>query len=97
MRRLDSTEVWIGLWILAVLLLAGTGFLLTSRWDEIPERFPVHWNAQDEPDAWADRSPGSVASPLFLGAGWCSRCSSCRSSSSCYRSWPTSPNFSLGR
>lgn len=71
MRRLDSNEIWIGLWILAVVLLAGTGLLLVSRWDEIPERFPVHWNAQGEPDAWADRSPGSVASPLLLGAGAC--------------------------
>lgn len=66
-RSFNSAGIWC--WIAALLVLAGAGLLLSLRWEEIPERFPVHWNARGEPDNWVDRSPASVGAPLLVGGG----------------------------
>ncbi|MET4059434.1 putative membrane protein [Arthrobacter sp. UYP6] len=35
----------------------------------LPETIPTHWGAGGAPDAWADKSFGSVFAPLLIGAG----------------------------
>ena len=52
-------------------LLAAMGAYLAARWESIPERFATHWNGNLQPDAWADKDPWAVASPLLMGAGMC--------------------------
>jgi uncharacterized membrane protein len=52
-------------------ILGAAAALLALRWQEIPARFPVHWNINFQPDRWATRTPGSVFAPLLLGAVIC--------------------------
>lgn len=40
-------------------LVLGTGYL-ASRWSDIPNRFATHFGAGFEPNAWSDKSVGSV-------------------------------------
>jgi len=42
---------------------------LRAHWDEIPARFAVHWDASNQPDRWADKSPHAVYGPLLYGGG----------------------------
>jgi uncharacterized membrane protein len=53
-----------------VILLAAAGWLLT-RWNRLPERFPVHWNASGLPDAVAAKGPTAVFGPLASSALVC--------------------------
>jgi uncharacterized membrane protein len=41
---------------------------LHAHWDEIPERFPVHWGWHGEPNGWAARTPHGVYGPLWFSA-----------------------------
>jgi uncharacterized membrane protein len=42
---------------------------LRAHWNEIPERFPIHWDAAGQPNRWADKSFQSVYGPLLYGCG----------------------------
>ena len=42
---------------------------LYVHWDQIPARYPVHFNASGLPDGLANRSPLSVAAPLWFAEG----------------------------
>ena len=42
---------------------------LRAHWSEIPARFPVHWNAHNQPNRWALKTPHAVYGPLLFGAG----------------------------
>jgi uncharacterized membrane protein len=72
-RELElSTErlprfVWSGL--LPLVILAATAFYLHAHWDSIPERRPIHWGIDGQPNGWADRTPSNVYGPLAFGAG----------------------------
>lgn len=48
--------------------LAGVAFYLQAHWDQMPERFPVHWGANGLPNGWATRSFQGVYAPLLLAA-----------------------------
>jgi uncharacterized membrane protein len=52
-------------------VLGGAAAVLVLRWQEIPERFPTHWNIDFQPDRWAARSPSSVFAQPLLGAAIC--------------------------
>lgn len=59
-----------GYWPMAfvpVLLFGAAALYLNANWDQIPERFPVHWGATGEPDRWAGRSFKGVYGPLLFG------------------------------
>lgn len=61
---------WLG--VVPFLLLGGAALLLNARWEDIPDRFPIHWGVNG-PDRWADRSVRAVFGPLVFGAvlaGW---------------------------
>ena len=44
-------------------------FYLQSQWNSIPERFPIHWGANGQPNGWANRTAGGVYGPLLFAAG----------------------------
>jgi len=48
--------------------LAGAALYLRSRWDELPERFPIHWGFDGRPNGWANRNPAGVFGPLLVAA-----------------------------
>ena len=61
-----------GGWILqlgpfAVLLAAA--IYLHLHWEQIPDRFPVHWGLDGQPNGWSVRTPAGVYGPLLLAFG----------------------------
>jgi len=42
---------------------------LRAHWDRIPERFPIHWGANGQPNGWAHRTAGGIYGPLLFAAG----------------------------
>ena len=70
MRAIDSIDkprvpvMWLLCSLLAVVLGAA---VVASKWLEIPARIVTHWGPGLEPDAWADKSVGSVFVPTWLG------------------------------
>jgi len=63
--KVNERGWWFGL-VSTLLLLAGTATLLALRWQTIPERFPVHWGLDGQPNGWTDRSFGSIFGPLLF-------------------------------
>ena len=49
-------------------ILLATGIYLNLHWGEIPERFPVHWGVNGQPNGWSTHTPMGVYFPLILGA-----------------------------
>ena len=52
-------------------ILAAAGLILWTYWPQIPERFPTHFNARLEADAWSSKGLGTILFPLILGAATC--------------------------
>ena len=46
--------------------LLATAALLKLRWQTIPQRFPIHWGFNGQPNGWANRSLGSTFGLLLL-------------------------------
>jgi uncharacterized membrane protein len=46
-----------------------TALYLQAHWDQISERFPIHWGANGQPNGWAHRTAGGVYGPLLFAAG----------------------------
>jgi len=57
--------VWLGL--LPLLLLAGVATFLHQHWNQIPLRYPVHFDLNGNPNRWADRTIRGVYGPLIFG------------------------------
>ena len=60
------------LWLLypaALLILAGCFAYGATIYDSLPDTVPTHWGGSGQPDAWAEKSFGSVFLPLLIGAG----------------------------
>ncbi|MFZ1205371.1 MAG: DUF5808 domain-containing protein [Candidatus Acidiferrales bacterium] len=49
-------------------VLAATAIYLQLHWNEIPDRFPVHWGIDGQPNGWSVRTPAGVYGPLLFGA-----------------------------
>lgn len=47
-------------------ILAGVALYLKANWERIPERFPVHWGTNGEPNGWSTRSLSGVYGPLLM-------------------------------
>lgn len=61
-----------GLWLIhaiAALILIPCFAYGATVYESLPETIPTHWGAGGAPDAWADKSFGSVFALLFVGAG----------------------------
>jgi uncharacterized membrane protein len=57
-----------GFLLLPFLALILTALYLHLHWDEIPQRFPVHWGADGQPNRWATRDWHGVYGPVLMGA-----------------------------
>lgn len=53
------------------LLLGAAGLYLHRRWADIPARFPIHWDLNNQPNGWSFRTPAGVYGPLIQGALVC--------------------------
>ena len=53
------------------ILLGAAGLFLNQRWADIPARFPIHWDLNNQPNGWAFRTPAGVYGPLIEGALVC--------------------------
>ena len=63
----ESFNAWI--WIPPFAALALTAVYLQLHWNLLPERFPVHWGADGQPNRWSSREPLTVFAPILIGAG----------------------------
>ena len=52
-------------------ILAACALYLKANWQRIPERFPVHWGTNGEPNGWSTRSISGVYGPLFMALVLC--------------------------
>jgi uncharacterized membrane protein len=49
-----------------VILLAAAAYV-GLHWDEVPVRFPTHWNIAGQPNGWTNKSVAGVYSGLWVG------------------------------
>ena len=59
---------WTLVALVPLALLALSGFYLNAHWNQIPEKFPVHWGANG-PNRWATRTFLGVYAELIFGGG----------------------------
>jgi len=64
----QSPLVWFALLSLAFAPLAGAWSFLRAHWEQIPERFPMHWGLNGAANGFAARDLRDVAFPLIMGA-----------------------------
>ncbi len=57
---------WLG--ILPLLFLAGIAVYLHGHWDQIPTRFPIHFDITGTPNRWANKTAPGVYGMLIFGA-----------------------------
>ena len=51
------------------LWIVGAAIYLQAHWGLLPERFPVHWGANGQPNGWASRTFSGVYGPLLAALG----------------------------
>jgi uncharacterized membrane protein len=52
-------------------MLAAAGGYVASHWDDIPQRWPTHWNFMGRADEWVTRSIATAYRPAIVGALFC--------------------------
>ena len=57
---------WLG--VVPLLFLAGIALYLHYHWDQIPLRYPVHFDITGTPNRWVERTPGNVYGILIFGS-----------------------------
>jgi uncharacterized membrane protein len=65
----DRLPGWILLALAPIAALGAIALWLRAHWAEIPERFPVHWGGNGQPDGWSTKSVHDVYGPLWFGTG----------------------------
>jgi uncharacterized membrane protein len=60
---------WFALAAVPYAALLAVGIWLRTRWDEIPARFPIHWDLNGVPNGWSEKTVRGVYGPLMFGAG----------------------------
>jgi uncharacterized membrane protein len=60
-------------WLQAIpfAVLAAAAAYLQLHWDEIPVRFPIHWELDGRPNEWSTRTFSGVYGPLLIGVIVC--------------------------
>ena len=53
------------------LILSGGALWVRARWEQLPERLPIHWDAHFQADGFAPRTPLSAGLPLVIGGVVC--------------------------
>jgi uncharacterized membrane protein len=62
---------WSLLLIGPFLFMLAAAMYLQLHWNQIPDRFPIHWGADGQPNGFSTRSWKGVFGPLAFGAGLC--------------------------
>lgn len=60
--------------IIPLLWMIGVVLYMAGQWEQIPARYPVHWNIHGIANRWSEKTlAGIFAAPLFFiaMAGWC--------------------------
>lgn len=65
----DRLPRWIALVLPSFALPLAAAAYLRAHWEEIPARFPVHWDAHNVANRWADKSASAVYGPLLFAGG----------------------------
>jgi uncharacterized membrane protein len=52
-------------------ILAVTALYLRQHWAAIPDRFPIHWGLDGQPNGWSARTIAGVYGPLLIAAALC--------------------------
>jgi uncharacterized membrane protein len=65
----DHLPRWIALVLPPFVCPVAAAAWLRERWNEIPARFPIHWNGHNVADRWTDKTPRAVYGPLLFGGG----------------------------
>ncbi len=65
----DRLPRWIALALPPFAAPLATAAYLRAHWDEIPARFPLHYNLAGTPDRWAQKTARGVYGPLLFAAG----------------------------
>lgn len=65
----DRLPRWIALVLPPFALPLAAAAYLRAHWDGIPAHFPVHWDAHNNANRWADRSASAVYGPLLFAGG----------------------------
>lgn len=53
------------------IMLGAAAVYLNQRWADIPARFPIHWDLNNQPNGWSFRTPAGVYGPLMEGGLVC--------------------------
>jgi uncharacterized membrane protein len=64
----DRIPWFMWLWPGPLMLLGAAALYLNANWDRIPDRFPVHWGIDGQPNGWSTRSIPGVYGGLMFGA-----------------------------
>jgi len=67
--REDSGLVPWQMYLIPLALLTVSTIFVMINYADIPERIAVHWNLNNEPDRWEDKSIVTVFYPVFVGYG----------------------------
>jgi uncharacterized membrane protein len=54
-----------------IVMLSAVALYLNHRWADIPERFPIHWSMDGQPNGWSTRTMAGVYGPLLIAAVIC--------------------------
>ncbi len=65
-RRVSPPGGWIAQLGPFAILIA-VALYLQLRWNDIPERFPVHWGIDGRANGWSSRTPMGVYAPILMG------------------------------
>ena len=64
----DGQPWWMAASVIGGLaMLAAAAAFVSIHWPELPERFPVHWGLDGEPNRWANKSAFGIYGPLLIG------------------------------
>jgi len=69
LRGDDGLPAFLWFAVVPYLILGAVAFYLHQHWDAIPARFPVHWDANWNPNGWSAKSFRGVYGPVFFGSG----------------------------
>jgi uncharacterized membrane protein len=65
----DQLPRWIALVLPPFAFPLAVAAYLRAHWDEIPARFPVHWDARNHANRFADKSAQAVYGPVLFAGG----------------------------
>lgn len=66
-EKVDQLLPSASLFLVPLAMLAGVAVYLHLHWNEIPDRFPIHWGSDGTVNGWSHRTLPGVYGPLIIG------------------------------